>query len=694
MMNVCWGTLLLLLSVGAARAEDQGFVGIHFAEQPEGLVVTKVQKGSGAALAGMAVGDLIVSIGGVELADGQEAPSIKGPLGTPVALGFRSALNDEVKVREVMRGERKAKTKTQTPKVISRFAGALRRDKPAGIRTATRALIDADFAGRPAADALGTHLARAAKRRRKAAKAALDELVKVQDPSPSLQYRVGEAYARMGDAESAARWLKRALAGWPRGLAEQLGRRAGIEEMAANAMWDAGDKQGAIDLTRKLSGYRAAPSLLAKVGMADPSPSTEWEIVLPPLTDFEVELIDGTPWTLSEHRGKPVVLVFWASWCGPCKKELPALAALMKRRGDWPVSILAISVDEKRAHKKAKTLVDGWNLPFPATITTDLSDRFGVAGLPSMRIVGPNGSLRSATKGYSKKSIYKLAAKLDNLVAEANSEGVAAAYPFGRAWGRGKVVVRHIAAYEDVRAIDGQGGTVTMVVRGHGAVQAPLEDAAVGGTLELEEGTESKGHTATAWFDGPVSAGDYWLRAHGADGAERWFVTMPSRIVSMTVSGDKLWVATKKGLVVLDGSGRLSQRIDISARDLAPDGAGGVWAVDGTERIRLGQDGAVISRDAAEGGAVIAKDGTWAGAGIVDLISGRFGPAGASRLVGVRAGGTIVGLDADGVAALRIGIDNKKVSSIAAADLDGDGVDELLISSWGRGIATVELEIP
>jgi hypothetical protein len=245
-----------------------------------------------------------------------------------------------------------------------------------------------------------------------------------------------------------------------------------------------------------------------------------------------------------------------------------------------------------------------------------------------------------------------------------------------------------------VRTVDGEGGRVTMVVRGHGAVEAPLEDAAVGGTLELEEGAESKGHMASAWFGGPVSAGDYWLRAHDADGTGRWFVTMPSRIVSMAVSGDKLWVATKKGLVVLDASGRPALQSDISARDLASDGDGGVWAVDGSERIRLGQDGAVISRDVAEGGVVIAEDGRWAGAGIVDLISGRFGPAGAARIVGVQAGGTIVGLDGDGAAAVRIGIDNNEVSSVAAADLDGDGVDELLISSWGRGIATVELEIP
>jgi hypothetical protein len=60
----------------------------------------------------------------------------------------------------------------------------------------------------------------------------------------------------------------------------------------------------------------------------------------------------------------------------------------------------------------------------------------------------------------------------------------------------------------------------------------------------------------------------------------------------------------------------------------------------------------------------------------------------------VLAGGTIVGLDGNGVAALRIDVNNATPPAIAAADLDGDGRDELLISSFGRGIATIDLEIP
>ena len=119
--------------------------------------------------------------------------------------------------------------------------------------------------------------------------------------------------------------------------------------------------------------------------------------------------------------------------------------------------------------------------------------------------------------------------------------------------------------------------------------------------------------------------------------------------------------------------------------------------MDGQERIRVGPAGEVLLRDSAEGAAHIVGDGRWATSAVKTLISGAFGPDGEIRTVGINGMGLIVGLDGEGRAALRIHVEGSEKNpgpSIAGADLDGDGQDELLISSWGRGVATVEVEIP
>ena len=91
---------------------------------------------------------------------------------------------------------------------------------------------------------------------------------------------------------------------------------------------------------------------------------------------------------------------------------------------------------------------------------------------------------------------------------------------------------------------------------------------------------------------------------------------------------------------------------------------------------------------------VVAEDGSWARAGLADLIVGSFGPDGASRWIGVRSDKTIVGLAGDGSAALVIELEADETPGIAATDLDGDGKDELLVSVRERGVATIQLEMP
>ena len=65
-----------------------------------------------------------------------------------------------------------------------------------------------------------------------------------------------------------------------------------------------------------------------------------------PAADFTLSTPDGQPWVLSDQRGKPVVLNFWATWCGPCRAEMPELQRLHERLASAGVTVLGINQSE------------------------------------------------------------------------------------------------------------------------------------------------------------------------------------------------------------------------------------------------------------------------------------------------------------------------------------------------------------
>ena len=698
MMNLL--SIALLTGSLSVHAGERGVIGIRYADHPEGLVVTRVLDESGAMEAGLVTGDRIVSVDGVDVTTDDDMPSLRGEMGSTLTLTVVRPLSSEPVTLTIERGTAKKQSakKASVHPAVARFSGAMRMDGCRKIKKAVASLVESSYGDIDPAEAIGQKLVRAAKRRKAAARTALKAFSRVSDPPPGLMYRMGEAYFTLRKYGEAKDWLERAIAAYPDDTARALGARGRAEEMLANVYWETGERQEAIDLTRRLAPYRRVLSLTKKVGMANPTPEDQWEIELPPLTDFSVETMSGDTWTLSEQRGKPVVLVFWATWCGPCKKEMPALAELINARPDWPVSFLAVSVDDDRAAAKAEKMVKDWALPFPSVRTAELMERFGVGSLPSMRVIGPKGSLRSASRGYSARSVKKLEGTLDGLVAEASDASQrAAAFPFGSAWTAGKLKVRSLTAVDGVRHVAASPDGVATDIAGHGGLSLRVDEGRVTGGLEVEESLKSKQDAGVAWFNGPLSYGNLWIRARSPEGGLKWFVTMPSRIKALVTSGDQLWIAVKDEIVVLDASGAVVQRVPQKVIALASASDGGVWAVDGQERLRLGPAGELLLRDSAPGSAHIVGDGRWATSALKTLISGAFGPGGELRTVGVNGMGLIVGLDGEGKAALRIHVEGSEKNpgpSVAGADLDGDGQDELLISSWGRGVATVEVEIP
>jgi peroxiredoxin len=117
---------------------------------------------------------------------------------------------------------------------------------------------------------------------------------------------------------------------------------------------------------------------------------------------------------LSDEQGKLVLLTFWATWCGPCRKELPVLEGVQKQLGPAQVKVLAVSFQENDtsavrawAHKSALQL----------TLVEDpgehVARKYAIRAIPHLFIIGPDGRILKVHTGYGEHSIEELVADIN-----------------------------------------------------------------------------------------------------------------------------------------------------------------------------------------------------------------------------------------------------------------------------------------
>jgi thiol-disulfide isomerase/thioredoxin len=122
---------------------------------------------------------------------------------------------------------------------------------------------------------------------------------------------------------------------------------------------------------------------------------------------------------LSNRKGKVVLLDIWASWCVPCKEEMPALDELARRLHGKGVEIIAVSIDEEREAaeaflKKRKK----WNLTLAHDPNGAIPDRLQLKTMPTSYLIDRKGVLRQVNSGFNPGDEAKLEAQLRALAAE------------------------------------------------------------------------------------------------------------------------------------------------------------------------------------------------------------------------------------------------------------------------------------
>jgi len=129
----------------------------------------------------------------------------------------------------------------------------------------------------------------------------------------------------------------------------------------------------------------------------------ELDLIRPSRTKAAEEFTLSTPgggtFKLSEHRGKVVMVNFWATWCPPCLEEMPAMERLYRQQKEGGFTLVAVSVDADP--KKITPFVTDHKLTFPVGLDPkmDLANAYAVRALPSSFLVDRDGNLAALAIG-------------------------------------------------------------------------------------------------------------------------------------------------------------------------------------------------------------------------------------------------------------------------------------------------------
>jgi peroxiredoxin len=119
-----------------------------------------------------------------------------------------------------------------------------------------------------------------------------------------------------------------------------------------------------------------------------------------PAPDFTLRQIDGPNLRLGEQRGRVVMVNFWATWCGPCRIELPQLAKLHDKYRASGFLLLGVNIDDDPA--AAKALAAKLGLPFPVLLDTakQVVGAWDLNAMPATVLIDKDGRVRHLHRGY------------------------------------------------------------------------------------------------------------------------------------------------------------------------------------------------------------------------------------------------------------------------------------------------------
>ncbi len=161
------------------------------------------------------------------------------------------------------------------------------------------------------------------------------------------------------------------------------------------------DSQGRRLLTSHGNGWGEAQildALRAVGGLAQPSKSGQG-----PAADFSLQALDGRRVSLADYRGQPVLINFWATYCAPCRREMP----LLQRMAAQHPRLVVLLIDERDSQSSASAFLS--ELQITSTVLFDghgkVGDAYGISGLPTTFFIRPDGGIEGRYIGETNAGI-------------------------------------------------------------------------------------------------------------------------------------------------------------------------------------------------------------------------------------------------------------------------------------------------
>lgn len=133
---------------------------------------------------------------------------------------------------------------------------------------------------------------------------------------------------------------------------------------------------------------------------------SEAEKIMAPV--WQLNTLDGKRVKLSDFKGKVVILNFWATWCAPCRAEIPGFVALEKNYGYKGLAVIGVSVDEQ-GPDVVKEFMKQFQMTYPVVIGDQkiVEAYGGIAGIPTTFVIDREGRIVGKHIGYQDREIFE-----------------------------------------------------------------------------------------------------------------------------------------------------------------------------------------------------------------------------------------------------------------------------------------------